>query len=492
MAASMHALVLLTTIIAVAMSSDVLDLSESTFDSSIGDKELVLVEFFAPWCGHCKKLAPEYEKAATTLLKNDPPVPLAKVDCTASTDLCGKYGVSGYPTLKIFRGGEVAEDYNGPRDADGIVRTMKSKAGPSSKILESVEMAETFLSRPDAAFVGFFDDENSDLAKGFKKTADGMSEKYRFAHSTNEEVNKKYGFNNKVVMFRSPNMHSKFEDKQKVYDGDSNAQSIKSFVSENANGLCGHRTSSNSGEFDKKPLVVVYYDVDYVKNVKGTNYWRNRVMKVGKKLVEAGAQLYFAISNAEEFQGELSEFGLAYEGSPVVAVRNQKGQKFVMSEKFSMDTFEAFLNDFKDGKLEPYMKSEAVPDNSENAVKVVVAKNFDEIVNDEERDVLIEFYAPWCGHCKSLEPKYKELAEKLANENGITIAKMDATANDVPEPYNVRGFPTIYFAPKGKKAHPKKYESGREVDDFIKYLAKEATDEMNGWDRQAKEKKTEL
>ena len=43
----------------------------------------------------------------------------------------------------------------------------------------------------------------------------------------------------------------------------------------------------------------------------------------------------------------------------------------------------------------------------------MVAKNFDEIVNDESKDVLIEFYAPWCGHCKSLAPKYDELAEKV-------------------------------------------------------------------------------
>jgi len=488
----MRFIIFLSVAIVGALGSDVLDLTDSTFAGAVADKDIMLVEFFAPWCGHCKKLAPEYEKAATALLNADPAVPIAKVDCTANTEVCGKYGVSGYPTLKIFRNGEVAEDYNGPRDADGIIKVMKTKSGPASKVLDSVETAEKFLARPEAGFVGFFSDAEGALAKAFSSAASALSEKYRFAHSNDADVNKKYGYDNQVVLFYPSTMHSKFEDKQKVYDGDVNLQALKSFVTANVFGLCGHRTGGNAAEFDKKPLVVVYYDVDYTKNVKGTNYWRNRVMKVGKKLVDAGADLNFAVSNANEMGGEMEEYGLSFTGEPVVGARDKKGSKFVMTEKFSMDTFEQFLNDFKDGKLEPHMKSEAVPDNSANAVKVVVAKNFDEIVNDPERDVLIEFYAPWCGHCKSLEPKYNELAEKLSKEGGITIAKMDATANDVPPEYGVRGFPTIFFAPKGKKTNPKKYESGREVEDFIKYLAKEATDEMNGWDRKGKEKKTEL
>lgn len=71
-------------------------------------------------------------------------------------------------------------------------------------------------------------------------------------------------------------MHSKFEDQHVVYDGDNALQSIKSFITEKVFGLVGHRTAGNTGEFSKKPLVSVYYDVDYVKNPKGTNYWRNR------------------------------------------------------------------------------------------------------------------------------------------------------------------------------------------------------------------------
>lgn len=74
-------------------------------------------DYNARRCGHCKKLAPEYEKAATSLLENDPPIPLAKVDCPDNNELCGKYGVSGYPTLKIFRRGEFSADYQGPRSA---------------------------------------------------------------------------------------------------------------------------------------------------------------------------------------------------------------------------------------------------------------------------------------------------------------------------------------------------------------------------------------
>lgn len=59
------------------------------------------------------------------------------------------------------------------------------------------------------------------------------------------------------------------------------------------------------------------------------------------------------------------------------------------------------------------MKSEEIPESNDAPVKIVVGKNFDSIVMDETKDVLVEFYAPWCGHCKSLEPKYEELAKQL-------------------------------------------------------------------------------
>lgn len=75
---------------------------------------------FAPWCGHCKALAPEYENAATTLKEKD--IKLVKVDCTEEQDLCQEYGVEGYPTLKVFRGLDTISPYGGQRKADRYAR----------------------------------------------------------------------------------------------------------------------------------------------------------------------------------------------------------------------------------------------------------------------------------------------------------------------------------------------------------------------------------
>jgi len=260
--------------------------------------------------------------------------------------------------------------------------------------------------------------------------------------------------------------------------------------------LVGHRTTSNAANF-KGPLLTVYYDIDYQKNPKGSNYWRNRILKtVSSQVDKLKGKLNFAIASVSEFASELGEFGQdnADGKTPVATIRDDQARKFVLKDKFSVESLEKFIQEFLGGKLEPYMKSEELPEDNTTPVKVVVGKNFDEIVNDESKDVLIEFYAPWCGHCKKLTPIYDELAEKLKGEPEITIAKMDATANDVPSTFNVRGFPTIYFAPKGDKKNPKQYNGGREVSDFLTYLAKESTNPLKGWDRSGKAAsgKTEL
>jgi protein disulfide isomerase family A protein 3 len=468
----------------IVCASDVLEFTDNDFADKIKEHSVVLVEFFAPWCGHCKALAPEYEKAATQLKDDDPPVALAKVDCTADKSTCDKFGVSGFPTLKIFRNGEVSSDYSGPREATGIVKYMRSQVGPSSKELKTLAELEKFIANDEHSIIGFFKKESSSLQEAFLKAADAERENYRFAHTHSSKIIDKYEYSDNVVIFHPKRLHNKFEDAQLSYSGKADASAIKDFLKNKMQGLCGQRTMDNMDAFEK-PLVVVYYNVDYVKDPKGTNYWRNRVLKVAKDFVD---KLHFSVSSKDSFSHELDEYGMTDKAKdaskPLVAIQGSNGQKFTMEKEFSMDNLKAFAKDYLAGKLEPYMKSEPVPEKNDEPVKVVVAKNFDEIVN-QNKDVLIEFYAPWCGHCKKLAPVYDELGAKLAKED-VVIAKMDATANDVPPQYKVQGFPTIFWAPKGKKTSPVNYNGGREVKDFIKYIAKEATEPLKRYGRDGK------
>ena len=170
------------------------------------------------------------------------------------------------------------------------------------------------------------------------------------------------------------------------------------FGSFSSHGLVGHRTASNARDF-ALPTVVVYYNVDYNRDAKGTNYVRNRILKVVKKLADENVNVQFAVSSAEEFRQELGQFGVTdveKDGKYVAAV-GQKGEKYRLTEDFSYEALEDFARKLVKGELESYLKSQPVPEQTED-VKVVVAKNFDEIVNDKTKDVLIEFYAPWCGH----------------------------------------------------------------------------------------------
>ncbi len=105
---------------------------------------------------------------------------------------------------------------------------------------------------------------------------------------------------------------------------------------------------------------------------------------------------------------------------------------------------------------------------------VLVGSTFREIVYDQSKDVLVEFYAPWCGHCKQLEPKYKELAKKYSKTKSLVIANFDATANDAPAEFEFKGFPTIFFVPAGELQQVVKYEGGREVADFSIFLQENA------------------
>eukprot|EP00286_Rhodomonas_abbreviata_P028981 CAMPEP_0181315394 /NCGR_PEP_ID=MMETSP1101-20121128/15352_1 /TAXON_ID=46948 /ORGANISM="Rhodomonas abbreviata, Strain Caron Lab Isolate" /LENGTH=443 /DNA_ID=CAMNT_0023422599 /DNA_START=8 /DNA_END=1339 /DNA_ORIENTATION=+ len=134
---------------------DVVELNDVNFNALVMEStEPWIVEFYAPWCGHCKALEPEFAKAAKEL-KGDG-ILLGAVDATQNAELAQKYGVKGYPTLKTFAGGpkSKAKTYKGPREADGIVDYARSTLGGEFATPAPVEMLQLTSADAYAATCG--------------------------------------------------------------------------------------------------------------------------------------------------------------------------------------------------------------------------------------------------------------------------------------------------------------------------------------------------
>ncbi|KAL4930809.1 thioredoxin-like protein [Aspergillus undulatus] len=127
---------LLSALVALATArSAVLDLIPQNFDKVVLESNKpALVEFFAPWCGHCKNLAPVYEELGQAFEHATDKVSIAKVDADANRDLGKRFGIQGFPTLKWFDGkSDTPEDYKGGRDLESLTAFITEKTGLKAK-----------------------------------------------------------------------------------------------------------------------------------------------------------------------------------------------------------------------------------------------------------------------------------------------------------------------------------------------------------------------
>jgi len=415
--------------------SSVLVLDKENFDETVNSEDFVIVEFYAPWCGHCKKLEPEWEAAAKVLKKEG--IVLAKVDATENQELAQEYDVSGYPTIKMFRKGN-AFDYNGGRDKATIISYLLEQAGPPSLELNTKKAYDNILKKgtpkgPGTPVIAFFEGPDDPLINVFADGANNLREDYQVYHVYGDNVKNYGGQMGQLRLYQKPHLQSKYEKPFLSMDlNGATAKDVKDFVISGTLPLVGHYTKQTAKYYDDNvPYCLVFYTVDFGYDyIKATQMVRNKVLKVA---AAHRTDLLFAVADDDEFAELMKKFNLHDSGEDVnVGCKGKDGLHYPMPEdELDEDVLTEFVEDFIAGKAKPFIKSKPIP-KKQGPVIEVVGKSFNSVVMDKDKDVLIEFYAPWCGHCKQLVPTYNQLGEAYADNDKVVIAKMDATNNDIP------------------------------------------------------------
>merc|ERR1711915_793649 len=202
---------------------NVLVLTTDNFDEVVDGKNTVLVEFYAPWCGHCQSLAPEYAKAAGKLKEENSEIKLAKVDATVEKGLAEKFEVKGFPTIKFFKKSTEATEYGGGRTDSEIVGWLKKKTGPPAKLIEKEEDIGLFTETPDVSVIGYFKDLEGNSAKVYNAAAEKTDDSIPMGIMRTEGEEK-------IVLYK------KFDDGNvdMIFTEDTTASSINEFISENS------------------------------------------------------------------------------------------------------------------------------------------------------------------------------------------------------------------------------------------------------------------
>ncbi|KAK4019857.1 protein disulfide-isomerase A5 [Daphnia magna] len=359
------------------MESDVVHLTTSTFDDFLKSEPSALVMFYAPWCGHCKKIKPEYMAAATKLKEIGVSGKLVAVDAQKESSLGSRFGIRGYPSLKYFKNGEVAFDVS-LREEGPIVDFMKDPKEPPPPPPPEKPWSE------EPSDVVHLNDEN--FKPTLKKTKHAL------------------------VMFYAP--------------------------------WCGH-----------------------CKRAKPEYTAAAARLKDDYKVVLAAVDctIQQALCKVYDVKGFPSFIYFNY-------LKNSRPYSGGRTES----EFVSFMEDPDNPKnglppAPPSPEEEWAGLDGSKYLHHLTDSNFDEFVKKKD-SVLVMFYAPWCGHCKSMKSDYALAAKKMKEMNiAGELVTVDATAQTgLQTRFEIRGFPTIRYFYKGSNLSA--YERKRKADDIVDYM----------------------
>lgn len=423
-----------------AASSDVATLTSKTFDGTISKEELVLVKFFAPWCGHCKSMAEDFSKAATALKGK---AVFADVDATVEESLAQKYNVEGFPTLKLFMNGKELTDYKGGRDFDSMVKFVENARKPAFESVNTKAEHDEFMTQNKGSNVlvgvSLSEASRAALTKASFALRDVFPDTLAFCAVKDASVSSHLtgAAADTFVFLRTEGS----EVAASTYDKKKH-DSIEAFVKTVALPTFAEFTQETADLYTEltQPIIVGFFESD--KIASDPNY---AVLKSVANKMKGNGKVNFVWADSNTLASFKEYVGLKDNAIPICSYAFENDQKLMLPKDVKTLTdanLQAWVEDVIAGKVAPTIKSEPVPEKQPEAgPAVVVGDSWKEIVEDATKDVLIAQVAPWCGHCQSLKPALARAVDELkkAGIKNVVVATMDATENDPPAKYKAKG-----------------------------------------------------
>ncbi|KAL8159113.1 hypothetical protein V2J09_000650 [Rumex salicifolius] len=283
-----------------AIDGKVIELDSSNFDSTISAFDYVLVDFYAPWCGHCKRLSPELDAAAPVLAGLKEPILIAKLDADKYRSLGNKYEIDGFPTLKIFIHG-VPTDYYGPRKSDLLIRFLKKFVAPDVAILDSDSAISDFIEAAGTFFpiyIGFGMNESMISKQAVKYKKNGW---FSVASGFSDSTMELHDFD-KVPALVS--LHPVYNERN-IFYGPFDDDFLEEHIKQNLLPLCvpiNSETLKLMKDDERKVAVTIVDDEKDESSIQ--------LVKLLKAAASANRDLLFGIVGAKQFPEFVESFGV--------------------------------------------------------------------------------------------------------------------------------------------------------------------------------------
>jgi protein disulfide isomerase len=450
---------------------EVMILKEDNFVRALNQFPYVLVHFYNSETPDFKKDFSEFAKAAQELSPLYPGLKISRLNANTSKAKADMYHITAESNVRLFvKNGYEPLVYKGGQKSQELVAWLKEYLEESVKKASSLEETLEFISKNKnvVLYLGSYQDVSFTTFIGaisiFK------SKDPAFLWTDDSSVKSHFGVaegKSAVIVVRN------FDEERSVSYNPTNNTQLISFINT--------RIFPTTMVYDKDARKRIQVDEqDAIILFKNPDAAGAKVEKIFRAVAEEFRdEIAFMIVESGDNAGRLVAGGFELEEKdyPRIGIikASDKMRKFLMDREISSRELRAFLFHFFEDNLRQFCKSEPIPrEPYDGNVRKLVARNYNRVVLDETKDVLVELYSPTCPFCKLFAPTYSKLADKLANVEDLVVAKIDAIFNEFEE-VDLTGIPIIYFYPRGGKANPIKSSTERSIPALMEFLRKHAT-----------------